>query len=76
MWPSEIAARKIIKRLNDKNFKFPYKWLSYPFASHILVPIELSMSKAFAIERKFPEECEKSKQNSFKTTLAFLKEVW
>lgn len=76
MWPSELSAEIIRRRLKEKNFPYPVKQLGYRYASHMLVPIKSSSVKMFRVERKYPEKCWESDIDAFEKTLAFWKEVW
>ena len=76
MWPSELSAEIIGRRLKEKDFPYPVKQISYQYASHILVPIKSSSVKMFRVERKYPDKCWKSNMDAFEKTLAFWKEVW
>ena len=51
MWPSELAAKQIIKRLREKDFPYSYQHLSYDYGSHLFVPMELPSAKFFRGER-------------------------
>lgn len=35
MWPSELAAKKIMGRLEEKKFPYLYQHLSYDYGSHL-----------------------------------------
>ncbi|MGI8583848.1 MAG: acyl-CoA thioester hydrolase/BAAT C-terminal domain-containing protein [Chitinophagaceae bacterium] len=37
MWPSYLMAEKVVDRLKNKNFRFPYEHLSYDNAGHNIV---------------------------------------
>ena len=76
MWPSELSAEIITRRLKEKKFAYHVKNLSYRYASHMLVPIKSSSVKMFRVERKHPEQCWESDMDAFEKTLAFWKEVW
>lgn len=76
MWPSELSAEKIMERLKEKNFTHPYEGVSYKYASHLLVPLKSRSTMMFQVERKYPEQCWKSKSDAFEKTLAFWKEIW
>ena len=76
MWPSELSAEIIGRRLKENDFPYPVKQISYRYASHMLVPIKSSSVKMFRVERKYPDKCWKSNMDAFEKTLAFWKEVW
>ncbi len=51
MWPSELAAGKIMERLREKKFPYPYRHLSYDCGGHMFVPMEVKISKFFKGDR-------------------------
>lgn len=73
MWPSSRACRAVKERLAAHHFAWPVQWQEYEKASHILVPMETPMLKGFKVERRFPEECRRSRLDAFQKTLDFLK---
>lgn len=76
MWPSELAAEKIAARLKEKGFAHPVKYLSYKFASHMLIPVTSRSTVMFKVERKYPAQCRENDMDAFEKTLAFWKNVW
>jgi len=74
MWPSGTAVKYMEKRLKEKGFSHDVKVLSYEKASHILVPLTPDALKMFKVERKYPEECKKSREDAFEKTLKWLSE--
>lgn len=75
MWPSELAAQKLMARLKEKNFPYLFQHLSYDYGSHLFVPLELRMAKFFKAERKYPEESRAARMDSLEKTLKFV-ERW
>ena len=76
MWESAKASEAMMQRLKDYNFNHPYRYYHYKKASHLLLPYSLNSRKMYRIERKYPEECQKSNMDAFRKTLDFLKESW
>lgn len=74
MWPSGKAVKYMINRLKDHGWKYSVEELSYDKASHIIVPLNPSKLKMFKVERRFPEECKKSRMDAFDKTVKWLKE--
>ena len=75
MWPSVPAAEKIMERLRQKDFAYPYKHLNYKYGSHLFVPMETSLAKFFAGDRgKYRELGRKARMDSLEKTLEFLGE--
>jgi len=72
MWPSGDAVAYMVKRLKDKGFTHDVQVLSYEKASHILVPLSPDALKMFKVERKYPDECRRSREDAFEKTLAWL----
>ena len=73
MWPSDEACAAIEQRLHDHAHPYEVTRLSYPFASHILVPMDTPSLKMFRVERAHPSECALSREDAFQQTLAFLR---
>ena len=51
MWPSELVAKKIMKRLDEQKFPYLYQHLSYDYGSHLFIPMELRSTKFFKGDR-------------------------
>lgn len=71
--PSEDICKKVMKRLQEKNFVYPYRYLHY---SHYLCPAKPLTAKLFRVERKQPQACDESREKAFEDTMKFLKEEW
>ncbi len=70
MWPSEPASGKIMERLREHNFSYPYRHLSYDYGSHLFVPVELSLARFFVGDRgKYKELSQKARMDSLTKTL-------
>lgn len=73
MWPSEPAAKEIMKRLEEKKFPYAYQHLSYQYGSHLFVPMELSAAKFFRGDRgKNKEPGRRARTDSLVKTLEFV----
>ena len=73
MWPSELAAKKIMKRLDEQKFPYLYQHLSYDYGSHLFVPMELRSTKFFKGDRgKNKENGRNARMDSLVKTLEFV----
>ena len=73
MWPSELAAKQIMKRLKEHDFPYFYQHLSYDYGSHLFVPLELRSRKFFKGDRgKNKENGRKARMDSLVKTLEFV----
>lgn len=73
MWPSEAAAKKIMERLREHRFSYPYQHLSYDCGSHLFIPVELSTARFFVGDRgKYREPGRKARMDSLAKTLEFV----
>ena len=73
MWPSELAAERIMQRLKEHAFPYPYRHLSYDHGSHMFVPMEVSSAKFFRGERgKNKDAARKDRMDSLEKTLKFV----
>lgn len=76
MWPSELAAEQIVKRLKAHDFPHFYQHLSYDCGSHLFVPMELRTAKFFKGDRgENKEPGRKARMDSLARTLEFV-ERW
>jgi len=73
MWPSEPAADRIMERLREHDFPYPYQHLSYEYGSHLFVPLELKWAKFFRGDRgKNRESGRRARMDSLTKTLEFV----
>lgn len=73
MWPSELAAKQVMKRLQDYDFPYFYQHLSYDYGGHLFVPMELRLTKFFKGDRwKNKEQGRKARMDSLMKTLEFV----
>lgn len=73
MWPSELAAKQITKRLEEHHFPYFYKRLSYDYGGHMFVPMEFDQTKMFKGDRgKNKKPGLKARLDSLEKTLEFV----
>ncbi len=73
MWPSELAAEQIMKRLREHGFPYACRHLSYDYGSHLFVPMELRSARFFKGDRgKNREPGRKARMDSLAKTLEFV----
>lgn len=72
MWPSGAAVKYMVNRLKGHHFSHKVDVLEYEKASHILVPLNPSKLKMFRIERKYPDECRKSREDAFEKCVEWI----
>ena len=73
MWPSELAAEKLMQRLKEHAFPYAYQHLSYDYGSHLFVPLDLPSAKLFKGDRgKNKENGRKARMDSLTKTLEFV----
>ena len=73
MWPSELAAKQIMQRLQDCSFPYLYQHLSYDYGSHLFVPMDLPSTKFFKGDRgKNKEGGRSARMDSLTKTLEFV----
>lgn len=73
MWPSELAAEQVVKRLQQHDFPYSYQHLSYDYGGHMFVPMELRMSRYFKGDRgKNREPGREARMDSLAKTLEFV----
>ena len=54
MWPSELAAKRIMARLQARDFPYAYRQLSYDYGSHLFVPMDLPSAAKTRTTRAAP----------------------
>lgn len=73
MWPSEPAAKQIMKRLQEHHFPYPHQHLSYDYGGHLFVPMELRPAKFFKGDRgKNRERGREDRMDSLMKTLEYV----
>lgn len=73
LWPSELAAKQVMKRLRDSRFPYFYEHLSYEYGGHLFFPMELWLARFFKGDRwKNKERGRKARMDSLVKTLEFV----
>ena len=73
MWPSGLAAERIVQRLQEHKFPYFYQNLRYDCGSHLFVPLDLPSAKFFKGDRgKNKENSRKARMDSLRRTLEFV----
>lgn len=73
MYHVKLAAKQIIKRLQEHHFSYDCQHLSYDYGSHLFVPMELPSTKFFKGDRgKNKEGGRKARMDSLEKTLEFV----
>ncbi len=73
MWPSDLAAKQVMKRLQQHSFPYSYRHLSYDYGGHLFVPMELRLAKFFKGDRwKNKKPGQKARMDSLIETLEFV----
>ncbi len=73
MWPSDLAAKQVMKRLQQHSFPYSYRHLSYDYGGHLFVPMELRLAKFFKGDRwKNKKPGQKARMDSLIKTLEFV----
>ncbi len=87
-WPSDIAFPRIMKVLEEKQFPYRHECVIYEKASHYLAVPSGAMAvngkkeedmykilaKFMTMEAKYPEECKKAREESWKKLVSFFRE--
>ena len=79
-WPSDVAVPRMVERLKEAGYAYTVEYHIYEKGSHALSDglDELSGFTKFALkhlipaEKRYPQECEEARQDSFKRVLDFL----
>lgn len=72
VWPSKRMNELIIKRLEEKKFKYDYSHKTFSPASHFLTPTHQLIYSIFRLERNNKPLCSLARQQAFDCSLNFL----
>ena len=72
MWPSKKAVKYMLARLKEHQWPYKAEELCYEKASHIIVPLSPKALRMFKVERKYPEECLRSRMDAFEKSLEWI----
>ena len=81
-WPSDEAVPRMMKRLEENHYQYRYEAHIYEKASHALTDgldemtgyAKWALNHMLPAEKKYPEECEEARQDSFKRIIDFIDE--
>ena len=73
--PAPAAAERVVARLDAAAFPHAHRHICYEYASHLLLPVRLPADRFFAMTRKHPEACARSRADSLQRALDIL-EAW
>lgn len=77
VWPSKESGEKLISRLTEKQFQYPYKHVCYEHMSHMMMEYCGSEIKYFVkSEKQYPEECAKERKDMGKECVDWIENVW
>jgi dienelactone hydrolase len=71
-WPSELMGDMVYKRLEEKQFPFPYHHRVYDPASHLLVPVNSALKFIYKQERRYPEECNRARVEALESAIRWM----
>ena len=82
-WPSDAAVPRMLKVLEENHYPYRVQWHIYEKASHALTDgldemggyAKWALRHLLPAEKKYPQECEAARQDSFQRILRFL-ETW
>ena len=81
-WPSDAVVPRMVKVLEENSFPYRVEWHIYEKASHALTDgldemggyAKFALKHMLPAEKKYPEECEAARQDSFRRIIQFLDE--
>jgi hypothetical protein len=71
-WPSELMGEMIYKRLEEKQFPFPYRHQIYDPASHLLVPVNTALKFMYRQERRHPKACNQARAEALELSIRWM----
>lgn len=75
LWPSALSSARMMKQMDQAGTAGPHRLLTYPKASHNLLPVKPNTAFLFKTERKYPEECTQSRQDAYQQAMIFIKQL-
>ena len=79
VWPSSEQADHIADYLQEHDFAYEVKNLSYDRVSHFAIPMRSNtwlLKLLFRSEREYPEECAEQRADLSRQAVDFIKEHW
>jgi len=73
-WPSESSSQMMMKRLQSKNYTYPYEHISCDYGGHVMAPFRTSMDVMMRANRDYPEEAEQYRKQHLKKLLEVFEE--
>lgn len=59
MQPSSFSCEKLMERLYEHAFPYPYNHLNYEYISRVILSFTATTAKFFSMARKYPKICQK-----------------
>lgn len=77
VWPSKESGEKLVSRLEEHRFQYPYKHVCYGHMSHMMMEYCGSEIKYFVkSEKQYPEECAKERIAMGRECVNWIENVW
>ncbi len=77
IWPSAESGQKIVERLKEHDFPYPYQHICFEHMSHMMLENYGSAIKWFIkSERQFPKECAEERIIMGKECICWIDKVW
>lgn len=77
IWPSVESGQKIVERLEEHDFPYPYRHICFEYTSHMMLENCGSAIRWFIkSEKQFPEECAKERLMMGKECIRWIEQVW
>lgn len=77
LWPSKESGEKLVQRLQEHGFAYPYKHICYEHMGHMMLEHCGSEIKYFIkSERQYPEACAKERQEMVRACVDWIENRW
>ncbi|OUM70297.1 hypothetical protein PIROE2DRAFT_1724 [Piromyces sp. E2] len=73
-WPSESSSQMMMKRLQSKNYTYPYEHISCEYGGHVMAPFRTSMDVMMRANRDYPEEANEYREQHLNKLLEVFNE--
>lgn len=77
IWPSQESGEKLVERLKENGFSYPYKLTCYEHMSHMMMEYcGSAVQLFFKSEKQYPQECAAEREQMGAETLEWAENIW
>lgn len=77
IWPSKQSGEKLVQRLKENSFSYPYQLTCYEHMSHMMMEYCGDQIRYFfKSEKQYPSECAEERKQMGAETLEWIENIW